>query len=135
MAAIPLQGFAAGTMLFCKGMGAATVQAVSHEHAIAQDAMHSQAAHDHAKHDHAAPGHGGDAKLAKAGDAAKSMADSTQDGSNHTCGVCASCCHVVAISQFSPPLQFTPLPPAQSAEPFVQIHARATPVPDKPPRA
>lgn len=116
LAAIPLQGFAAASMLFC-AMGA------QHQQAQVQVQVASQ--HDHAGHGHAKKVTGevqanGNAQLPDAG---------------HTCGVCASCCHSVAISQTAAPVAAASLPQAKAAEPFVLIHRRPSPVPDKPPRA
>jgi hypothetical protein len=106
LAALPLQGFAAATMLFC-GTGAS---ASHHDHS-----MHA--------HTHAATGE-------RAADAGSEPVDAA-----HSCGVCASCCHSVAITEFTPFAAFVPLPQVHAAEPFVLIHARAASVPDKPPRA
>jgi hypothetical protein len=103
MAAIPLQGMAAASMLFC-GMGA--------HHGPAQVAVQAEAGHhDHAQHGKKSP------------------------DSSHKCPVCASCCHGAAIAQFASLAVLAPAPQAESAEPFVLIHARPSPVPDKPPRA
>ena len=112
MAALPLQGFAAVSMALCKER--AQAQAVNqHEH--------------HHEHQHSmATGH--DAHHEEGGD--KQDVDST-----HTCAVCAACCHVVAINELQYQLQVSSLPSAEPGEPFVLIHARPSPVPDKPPRA
>ncbi|HSV50720.1 MAG TPA: hypothetical protein VLJ57_01285 [Burkholderiaceae bacterium] len=118
MAAIPLQGLAAASMLFC-GMAA--------QHAPAQQsADQATAAHDHSKHSHVA-----------AEQAQKSVDTSGAKlpDASHKCGVCASCCHSVAIAEFHQLLAFAPAPQADLVEPFVLIQARPSPVPDKPPRA
>ncbi len=127
VAAIPLQGLAASSMLFC-GMGQhhARVQA-----AMAQAGMDSlgntpSSGHDHSKHSHA-----GDVVQAKTTtDAGKKL-----PGGAHKCAVCASCCNVVAITEVPLLLALAPMPQAELAEPFVLIHARPSQVPDKPPRA
>lgn len=118
LAAIPLQGMAAASMLFC-GMG--------EHHAPAVVAKHDTAGeHDHSRHSHAA-----EVQLEKtADDAGKKLPDVA-----HKCPVCASCCNIVAITEFPQLAAFAPLPQAESAEPFVLIHARPSQVPDKPPRA
>lgn len=128
MAAIPLQGLAAASMLFC-GMGAhhAPAQqaaAVKHMKAM-QVADGATGEHDHSKHSHAAaeqPKENVDTSGAKLPDA------------SHKCGVCASCCHSVAIAEFPQLVAFAPAPQADLVEPFVLIQVRPSPVPDKPPR-
>lgn len=126
VAAIPLQGLAASSMLFC-GMGGhhAPAQVASAQADPVSSADVAVAGHDHSKHSHAAEG-----QAKKAGDAAgKKLPDAS-----HKCGVCASCCHSVAIAEFPELVVFAPLPQAELAEPFVLIHARPSQVPDKPPR-
>lgn len=120
MAAIPLQGWAAASMLFC-GMGA--------HHAPAQVAVAQQDAaghHDHSKHSHAA-----EVQVKKTADNTSTKLPDVA----HKCGVCASCCHGVAIAEFPELVAFAPVPQAELAAPFVLIHARPSQVPDKPPRA
>ncbi len=119
LAAIPLQGFAAASMLFC-GMGsghqpAPQVQAQAGEH------------HDHASHGH---GHVVAEKAAQPADGQAQLPDAS-----HKCGVCAACSHSVAITQTPRVLALAPPPQAQASEPFVLIHPRPSTVPDKPPRA
>ena len=120
LAAIPLQGLAAASMLFC-GMAA--------HHAPAQVAAAKQdvaGEHDHSQHSDAA-----EVQVEKtADDSGKQLPDVT-----HKCAVCASCCNSVAITEFPPLVAFAPVPQAELAEPFVLIHARPSQVPDKPPRA
>lgn len=115
MAAIPLQGMAAASMLFC-GMG---------EHP--SSARSAVSDHDHSKHSHA-----GQAQQVEktAHDRSVNLPDT-----GHKCAVCASCCNSVAITEFPPLAAFEPVPQAELAEPFVLIDARPSPVPDKPPRA
>ncbi len=116
MAAIPLQGLAAASMLYC-GMGA-------HHDAQAESAATAQ--HDHSQH-----AHGVDGKASKgAGNVQQKLPDAA-----HKCGVCASCCHSVAITELPQTAVFAPLPQVQWAEPFVLLHARPAVVPDRPPRA
>lgn len=127
MAAIPLQGLAAASMLYC-GMGAhhgnEAVVASLHSPAPADRAAAGR--HDHSGHGHVAPVDAG--KIAD--DGQPRLPDAA-----HKCGVCASCCHSVAIAEFPQTLVFTPLPQAELAEPFVLIDARPARVPDRPPRA
>jgi len=120
VAAIPLQGLAAASMLFC-GMG--EHHAPTQVSAAQQDAAGQ---HDHSKHSHAAQ-----VQVKKTADnTGKKLPDVA-----HKCGVCASCCHSVAIAEFPELVAFAPVLQAELAEPFVLIHARPSQVPDKPPRA
>jgi MinD superfamily P-loop ATPase len=116
MAAIPLQGLAAASMLFC---------ATGEHHAAAQvTAAIDQ--HDHSKH-----GHADEVPSKQAVDeSGKKLPDLT-----HKCSVCASCCSSVALTESPQLVAFAPVPQAELAEPFVLIHARPAQVPDKPPRA
>ena len=126
MLALPLQGFAAVSMLFC-GMGS-SVQA---KHGQQFDAAHHHGAdagsagqHDHSKHGKAA-------KLVKQSpEGVKQLPDSA-----HTCGVCASCCSVVALAEFPWTVQAQALPDADLPEPFVQFRAVPSRLLEKPPRA
>jgi hypothetical protein len=115
LAAIPLQGFAAASMLFC-GSG---------QRQQSQVQVHASAGHDHAAH-----GHGPAAKVGQAADSATQLPDSS-----HQCGVCASCCHSAAITETPRAIALAPPPQSRAAEPFVLIHPRPSTVPDKPPRA
>lgn len=128
MVALPLQGLAAATMLFC-GTGDA-------------QEVHAQASglHDHAAHMHGAAhadAHSG-AQADTHADSHIAQSPSGKPGSlpdaGHKCGVCAACCHGAAMAGFSATPLSPPLPQADLAEPFVLIHARAASVPDKPPR-
>lgn len=128
MAAIPVQGFAAASMLFC-GMekGATQVQTAIASPAL-PDEYQSQAAvhHEHASHDHGMSG------------SHESVSPDTKHGAPeaaHKCSICAACCNSVAIIGVDFAIVAAPAPQAELAEPFVLIAARATPVPDKPPRA
>lgn len=127
MAAIPLQGLAAASMLYC-GMGAhhGSEAVVATVHSPASPDRGVEARHDHSKHGHGVPVE------------ARTIVDDGQPrlpDAAHKCGVCASCCHSVALTEFPQTVVFTPLPQAEPAEPFVLIHARASLVPDRPPRA
>jgi hypothetical protein len=119
LAALPLQGFAAASMLLC-GTG-------SRQEAQVQVQVQTTpgAQHDHATHDHE---HGVQAQ--KSADGGKQLPDAS-----HSCGVCGSCCHSAAITETPRLLALAPLPPADAAEPFVRIEPRPSTVPDKPPRA
>ncbi|CAN5451367.1 hypothetical protein BH11PSE7_BH11PSE7_14290 [soil metagenome] len=102
--------------------------------------MHGQAdAHDQsAMHSHAQDGAQANAvHTHTASTAARAGHQTGHDSghvSGHKCNVCATCCQAAAIAGFSAPVQLQPLPQADLAEPFVLIHARASAVPDKPPR-
>jgi hypothetical protein len=127
MFAIPVQGIAAASMLFC-GPGAhhATAAAVKHEHQ--HEHAPGVAAHGHAQHQaDAQPAH--DAAAGASGDG-PTVADLM-----HKCSVCAAHCHAVAMPQT--PLVFLADEPgrADPGEPLLAAYSRPLRVPDKPPRA
>jgi hypothetical protein len=126
VAAIPLQGLAASSMLFC-GMGQhhAPTQPVAPQADMDARGNTASAGHDHSKHSHVSDG-----QAKKTDNAGKKL-----PGTAHKCAVCASCCNIVAITEFPTLVAFAPVPQAELAEPFVLIHARPSQVPDKPPRA
>jgi hypothetical protein len=123
MFAIPVQGLAAATMLFC-GQGTAhhaQAAAVPHEHAP------GAAAHDHAAH-------AAQAEAAQQGGHVKPGGETAPD-LMHKCSVCASCCH--AIGMAPGPLVVLADGPGRAApaEPVMAAYSRPSLVPDKPPRA
>ena len=109
--AIPLQGLAAASMLFCDSDSRQA--SVEHDHAMHQHAGHDQVQAD----DNEQPG------------------DSVVADSGHTCSVCAACCHSAAISETPQVPAFSPVYQTVWAQPLVLVHSRPSPVPDKPPRA
>ena len=126
MLALPLQGFAAASMLYC-GMGAGhdakagQMEMGSSHHQMA-DVMGMQ--HGHEKQDTTA-------QFAK-----QSPNDQKQlPDSSHKCGVCATCCSVIAISNFPQTFEVQSSPKADLVEPFVLIYAVPSRIPEKPPRA
>lgn len=120
MAAIPLQGIAASSMLFC-------AMESHHPH-------EAQAAQEHGEK-HLAPGGHDHSKQAHQKVSTESASSSSLPDANHACGVCGACCHSTAIAEM--PRWTAPQPPEQTrkAEPFVLIHSPPFRVPDKPPRA
>lgn len=125
MAAVPLQGFAAVSMLFC-GMGE------HHGARTAQRLASAQPAHDHAAH----AGHdvAGSHHAQETTEQPASPTAALPDAA-HKCGVCSACCSSIAISASPQPRLFASLPQAALHTPFVRLQPRPAPVPDKPPRA
>ena len=121
MAALPLQGFAAASMVFCKGEHHAAASSP------AESGHATTGAHDHTSHSHGME--------AQADKAVAASADSELPDTAHKCGVCASCCHSLAIAQNVHWPSFSPAPQAESAEPFLLILGTPASVLDKPPRA
>ena len=109
LVAVPLQGIAAASMLFCGKSGT--------HHAPAASAL------DHAGHDHAMHAQHQEAD-------AKQLPDAL-----HACAICAACCHGVAITQAEPAVALPPAPAGMMEAPVVRMHSRPAKVPDKPPRA
>jgi hypothetical protein len=126
MAAVPLQSWAAASMLLCTtsiNQVTALTSVAQHEHA---STVSLSAQHDHSGHHHAP----GVADQKAVGDGSTSLPDAS-----HQCGVCASCCHSAAITESAHHAGPAPVPQTAAGEPFVLIHARPAQVPDKPPRA
>lgn len=119
MAALPLQGFAAASMVFC-----------SEHHAAATSPAEGYATSG--EHDHACHSHG---VKAQADNAVDESAEAELPDATHKCGICASCCHSLAIAQNVRWSAFSPVPQAESAEPFLLIRTTPATVLDKPPRA
>lgn len=121
MLALPLQGFAAASMLYC-------AENTDH-HATQAQALQTvgpaeSSATDHAAHEHhtaqAEPAHDTPSKLPDAA---------------HKCGVCAACYNTLGTT--SPPLAVTAYatPDTRHLEPLVQAYAAPLRLPEKPPRA
>jgi hypothetical protein len=115
MAALPVQGFAAASMLFC---AAATGDSKVEWTQAVPSSHHARDGHSHATDPAAKDVQGSGSSV----DAA------------HECALCASCCHSVAITEF-PMVAVTAAPRAEPADVSVSMPSRASPVPDKPPRA
>lgn len=115
LAALPLQGMAAASMLFCDQVTAAAAHAAVHEeHADHEHGHHQASAHEgHAAdpEDTGASGHGG-----------------------HKCPICALC-QLAAIPETTPVLPWADSRSADLPQPRVPALTRAPPRPDKPPRA
>lgn len=123
MAAVPLQGWAAATMLFCGPMQPA-VHAPAHKAGGQADHRASHEPHAPGVHaQHAAHEDG-------AGDHPHPVGDES-----HACSACAACSHSVALAQTQLPAAVSDIPRDELAEPLVAVLALPTPVPDKPPRA
>ena len=133
MAALPMQGIAAASMLFCDQATHSTA---------AEKALggHDHAAHGHGDHDaasshgdhHASADQGSNIEVAQAGHDGGKTSPVADD---HACPICASCCNLVALSE-TPTLG---LDSARPAPPPLQgpsrVSTREAPTPDKPPRA
>jgi len=104
LAAIPLQGLAGVTMVYC-----------------------APAAH---KHDHAAHAHAVHASADGEGAAANDEAG----GTLHSCSLCASCCHVVGIAEMPHAAGKTPASQASLDAPASPVHERPPTVLERPPR-
>ncbi len=136
LAALPLQGFAAASMLFCGQAAHGVAQPRTAPHQEGHDhAAHSQGA----GHDSMAAAHAGhhesDAGPASTNLAAHGDAATAAGGDGHACPICASCCNLLAITE-APTLgvhSVAPLPPPREGpSPVITREASA---PDKPPRA
>lgn len=114
MVAVPLQGLAAASMLFCgSGPHSAPAQAAGAPH-------HT--------------GHGDHGAVAADGESAHHSSTALPDAT-HKCGLCAACCHSMGVAPALEPLSLASLPRPGFHEPFAPVHSRSLQVPDKPPRA
>ena len=116
IAAVPMQGLAVASMLFC-GTGV--------------QQLHTVQTTDH--HDHAAMhGHTFQAEQGNAQPADPTPGASPDTG--HKCSICAACCNGVGLVGVDYVVTMAPASQVQLAEPFALVRALPTPVPDKPPR-
>lgn len=129
LAALPLQGWAAATMLYCGPAQRDAVHAKADLPEAAVSHHDMQAAHHPMQSAHEQH-HIGTGDMGSADGVAQPVADAS-----HTCGVCAACCHGVGLAQTLHWPAITAAPGAVMGEPLVAVLARPSPVPDKPPRA
>jgi hypothetical protein len=134
MLALPLQGFAAASMLYC-GAGAeqrsVQTQAMpeSHQHHHNHDAQGLNQPHAHTvQHDEASQS--GPGQMVQSPDMQTPLPDTA-----HKCSVCASCCNLIGISDVSPALAPHLAPEIRFAEPLAVIYGVPSRLPEKPPRA
>jgi len=123
MAALPLQGLAAASMLFCGQAAHSTVS--------------DQAAHDHAAHGHdGGSHHHSSAADAGAGEqhAAGDPGDAGTTDEGHSCPICAAC-NLVALSESPAALVGGDSPASPPSQGPSRVITREAPAPDKPPRA
>lgn len=137
MAALPMQGIAAASMLFCDQAANSTAL---------QQPVHDHASHDHAGHGHghdgATGGHGQEAAADQGGHGVDSVQAGHDDGGkasavddDHACQICASCCNLVALSEASTPSLDSARPAPPPLQGPSRVLTRESPAPDKPPRA
>lgn len=125
MLALPLQGFAAVSMLFC-GTGASS----SSNLVLDSPAMEHHAANvGFVQHEHSGL-MGMDETSPQSPHVQKHFTDAT-----HRCGICAACCSVVWINDFPVSAAVRSLPRSDLAEPVVLIQVVTSRLPEKPPRA
>lgn len=130
MLAIPVQGFAAASMLYC-GMGAEhqamQTEAMPKSHHMAELAVHMDQS---AGHIHVEVAQEVDHQNDQAQDMSGKLPDST-----HKCGVCAACCNLIGLAE-APELRLSALsPPAQYDEPLAQSYAAPSRLLERPPRS
>lgn len=120
LTALPLQGFAAASMLFC-GIGTLYGAHVQTVHQTMAAASHDHSVH---RHGHAVP-------LEDPSPASTAQLPESPP----QCGVCASCCNGIALTDMPEPVAGAALPQAGAGQLFVLIHPRPSTVPERPPRA
>lgn len=127
LAALPLQGWAAASMLYCATTprDANVVQAVHH---AAHTPVDGPADHVH----HAA----GDSTVEVDGTFAdRETSTGKLPSPDHKCVVCAACGHGVALLPTFDLVAATPPPSMAVCPPVALLRSIALPFPDKPPRA
>jgi hypothetical protein len=126
LVAVPLQGLAAGAMLFCGPVPGSDAALIEHSHADhgAASAHHHQPAGDSAPSGtaHDAVGHD---------DPALQPLGHLHDG---TCSVCASCCSGAALPQSASMLAFQAEQRAPGVDSSQPDPGHAFPGPERPPR-
>lgn len=117
MLALPLQGFAAASMVLCGGGS-------NHQHQRAGGGPAEDVSAAHAHHGHGA-------------DAAKKVAQSDKSAPDfaHKCSICASCCSAVALASHDTAIAFPLIRQADVSELMTELKSQPALVPDKPPRA
>jgi hypothetical protein len=117
--AIPVQGLAAASMLYCAGHGSEVSNIADHVR-TAESAVHEHTAHLHSD---VASGQ-------NVVEDAEQLADA-----GHTCGVCASCCSSIAVANPTVTVQIT-LPLMAPFQPLTaSVAALPVSAPERPPRA
>ncbi|RSZ40921.1 MULTISPECIES: hypothetical protein [unclassified Variovorax] len=130
MFAVPFQGYAAASMVFCGPGHAGSATEMSADQSGAHgDAPHPHSADEPGDHHHETaqaakpPAKGDTAKAAGAGPDAM-----------HKCGTCGAC-HATALTSTLELAVFHDLPRADLAEPAIAVATLAPRVLDRPPRA
>jgi hypothetical protein len=141
MLAIPLQGFAAASMLCCSGdMVNDSGKQVRSE--FSENGMRTDEARAHPQayvHDHSTHVHSGVTQQQQSSEKAQVVSTpqvtaKTLLTGTHTCNVCSACCQSAAISESMVSHPVAPIPQADLIEPAVLLVSRPAVVPDKPPR-
>jgi len=121
LAVLPLQGFAAASMLPCGPMQQAAAWTAPMD-----------SAHDHGpSHAHPGSSHGHHAGQGHA--PSSSGADLADEG--HSCSACAAACHAVALTGETAQVAIASSPAAPLSQAVARFDSRRPPVPDKPPSA
>lgn len=126
MLAVPLQGLAAASMLFC-GVPAGQT-AVGHHHLAKGKDAHRHGPGD-AAHTHNASVASTDAIQIDSPDGVK------QSAGAHKCSVCAACSHSIGITGPVSMLSVATAPHSEPAAVPDVMHSHSTRVDDKPPRS
>lgn len=129
MLAIPVQGFASASMLYCAG-GA-------EHHGMQMRVMpgshHMDGPAVHMEHGVGATD-GGVGVVGKQSDQVHAMSGKFPN-SPTKCSVCATCCNIVGIAQALSPMAPAIFPSAQYLEPLVQSYAAPSRLLERPPRS
>ena len=133
LAALPLQGFAAATVLQCGPAQRALAALEAHQASAGHGHGHRHGHHPHVAPVDAAAHEADEAHVANAVHTQEAGAASPADG--HSCFACAAACHAPALAGDAPRIALAPAPQVHADTPFQGFESRPPPVPDKPPRA
>lgn len=130
MLAIPVQGFAAASMLYC-GMGA--------QHHAMQTQVMPESHHgvqSAAALDHSAGAMDDKDLMVVNWEVDQPHHTSTKlPDATHKCGICAACCNLIGIAEIPSLMASAIIPPAQYLEPLAPSYAAPSRLLERPPRS
>lgn len=129
LAALPIQGFAAASMLYC-AMERTAISQTAFDGKMGQERRDAAPS---AAHDMAASM--GSADQSMAGSESGAMTHGDQGMQGHGCSVCAFSCQSAAMMGLDSVPQASSPPSVEPTSPVARVVTRAITVPDKPPRA
>ncbi len=124
MLALPLQGFAAASMVLCGGGMNHLMRLTGSSDGVESGAVASTPG----------PSHHGEGQRHDSG-VSKADAEPAKPVTGHKCSVCATCSSAIAIASSDAVISIPSFEHVNAAEPFDGLKSQSVHVPDKPPRA